>query len=126
MVNEKNIINSFKLAKNDIMRIQDELFEISQKQNEIIKKINNLVISKTKLEKKLEKVTKKKPKTKTRVITKTVTKKAKKRFVGSKTGKKFHNPHCPFAKNIKPKARVIFKSKTTALNKGYRPCNCVK
>ena len=44
----------------------------------------------------------------------------------SKTGKKFHIEACPFAKNIKPKYKIRFKSKTKALNEGYKPCNCVK
>jgi hypothetical protein len=65
---------------------------------------------------------KKRPKTKV----KTVTKRAKKVFVASKTGSKFHVKNCPFAKNIKPKSRLIFKTKNTALNKGLKPCNCVK
>jgi methylphosphotriester-DNA--protein-cysteine methyltransferase len=45
-------------------------------------------------------------------------------YLASKTGKTFHVKNCPFAKNIRPKSKIIFKTKTKALNKGYKPCKC--
>ncbi|MBU2562790.1 MAG: hypothetical protein KKF68_03965 [Nanoarchaeota archaeon] len=124
---ESNIINSFRLVKNDIMKLQEEVLEVSRIQKEILKKIEKLGIDELKLAQKVQEV-RKKPKTvtKTRVITKTVTKRPKKRYLASKTGKNFHTPNCPFAKNIMPKSRLVFKTRETALNKGYKPCNCVK
>lgn len=48
------------------------------------------------------------------------------KFVGSISGRILHETRCPFAKNIKPRNRVKFGLKNTALNKGYRLCNCLK
>ena len=42
------------------------------------------------------------------------------------TGTKVHIESCPFAKNIHPKNKVVFVSKEEALNKGYKPCECMK
>lgn len=55
----------------------------------------------------------------------TVVKRAKTRFVASKVGKKVHAVSCAFAKNIKPKMKKVFASKNTALNQGYKPCQCI-
>ena len=122
MVSEKNVLNSFKLVKNDIMKLQKELIEINQGQAEILDRLGKMDIIDVKLTQKVAK----KPKTKTKIVTKTVRARPKTRFLASKEGDKFHNPHCPFAKNIKPKTKVVFKTKTSALNKGYKPCACVK
>jgi len=145
---EQNIIKSFRRAKEDIIQLQTRIITLKQNQSKIVSKLevlnqNNQRLLQTlddiktkeqNLHKEIhdlnklitEKLTKK-PKTITR--TKTVTKKVPARkkptYVASKTGKKFHIPHCPFAKNIKPKSKVKFKSKTTALNNGYKACDCV-
>ena len=124
MVNDNQIINSFRLVKNDIMKLQEEMLEIGQIQKEILQKLNKLGLEGKDLEHKIEDVSRKKPQTK--IITKTVTKTPKKKFIASKEGTKFHDVHCPFAKNIKPKTKIIFKTKETALNKGYKPCACVQ
>ena len=50
----------------------------------------------------------------------------RKRFVASKTGSKFHALNCVFAKNIKPKSKIVFKTKNRALNLGLKACDCVK
>jgi predicted nuclease with TOPRIM domain len=47
-------------------------------------------------------------------------------YIASKTGKNFHLTNCVFAKNIKPNKKIIFKTKEAMLNKGYKPCDCVK
>ncbi len=100
---EKNILKSFGLAKSDIIQLQNKVIELSRNQRVIVEKLE-----------KLNKPTKK-----------TTTKKTK-TFVAAKEGKKFHIRECPFAKNIKPKSKVTFKTKNSALNKGYKPCNCIK
>ncbi len=46
-------------------------------------------------------------------------------FVASKKSNKFHIPECPFAKNILPENRVVFKSKEEAIDAGFEPCRCV-
>ena len=46
-------------------------------------------------------------------------------FVASKESNKFHIPECPFAKNILPKNKIVFKSKEEAIEAGFKPCRCV-
>ncbi len=46
-------------------------------------------------------------------------------FVASRMSNKFHTPNCPFAKNILPENKVVFKSKEEALSHGFKPCKCV-
>jgi len=111
MISERNLITSFRLAKSDIMRIQEELLNLKKQQSEIFLKLEKLI---KKREKNSHSEKKKKAK-------KTI----KKIYVASKEGNKFHNPNCPFAKNIKPKSKIIFKTKNSALNKGYKPCRCI-
>ena len=148
---ENNIINSFRLAKTDIIRIQKSLLDISKKQKEIMEKLDSLKANQTKtatrvsalaekvknqkskpvVKKVVKKAVKKaaKPAKKQIVIKKVIQKVATKKakiFVSSQDGKKFHIPECPFAQNIKPKFKVTYKTKVKALNEGYKPCNCVK
>ena len=99
---EKNILKSFRLVKSDVIQLQGRIIELTKNQREILEKLEKL----------------QKPATKT-------TKKSK-TFVAAKEGKKFHIKECPYAKNIIPKSKVTFKTKNAALNKGYKPCNCVK
>ena len=127
---EQNVIESFRRAKSDIIRLQNEVIELSQTQERIMEFIDELKASGIKLTQIVKETNRKqtaKPRTKT--ITKTVVKKvaakrANKTYVGSKKGKKFHVESCPFAKNIKPKSKKRFHSKTKALNEGYKPCKC--
>ena len=131
---EINIIESFRRVKNDIIRIERQIVELSKRQEQVMKVVVDTKDKESMLSQKVKDL-KSKPRavmstpktkviTKTRVITKTS--KAKKTFVASKEGKKFHMPECPFAKNIKPKSKLTFKSKNTALNQGFKPCECAK
>lgn len=126
---EQNVMNSFRLAKRDIIQLQTDFLELSQTQEKIMETLKAINSRESKLNEKIKdidfKVYKKlngKPKT----IVKTVTKRPKKVFVVSKEGSKFHIAKCPFAQNIKPRSKRIFKSKNAALNKGYKACNCIK
>jgi len=121
---EKNVITSFDLAKKDILALRNKMAELVEVQEFLLRKVSrieNKPVVKTR-------IIKSKPKTitKTRTIVKTITKAAKKIFVASKEGKSFHLKTCPFAQNIKPKRKLVFKTKNAALNKGYKPCKCIK
>ncbi len=126
---EKNIMNSFRLAKRDIIKLQNEFIKLSQTQERLAEMINKINSNELKLYKKLKNSQSKKPKNsrkpKTKTIVKTITKKAPKIYVSSKDSNKFHLSNCPFAKNIKPKHKETYKSKSKALNKGLKPCKCV-
>ena len=126
---EQNIINSFRLAKSDIIRLKSEIIKLSQTQEKLVESIEEMKAYELKLYHKIREFEIKlasKPVLKTQTITQTVVKRANKDYVAPKGGKKFHVTSCPFAQNIKPKNKVSFKSKTKALNEGYKPCKCVK
>jgi|TARA_B100002003_G_C13973609_1_gene471088 hypothetical protein len=148
---EENVVNSFKLAKSDIIKLQNRVIELSQSQERIMEfmdelkssgvKLTNLVresktnsrpktITRTIVKKvpvvRTKTVIKKVPVTRTKIVVKTVHAHAKKVFVSSKDSKKFHIESCPFAQNIKPKSKVRYHSKVKALNEGLKPCKCVK
>jgi hypothetical protein len=112
---EKNTLKSFRLVKSDIVQLQNKVIELNQIQKKLIENIELL-------HKKADKLSKKPSEKKSKPLAKTI----KKTFVAAKSGKKFHIRECPFAKNIMPKSRITFKTKITALNNGYKPCNCVK
>lgn len=114
---EAKIIRSFRKLKRDIIDVQNQVVELSQSQEELSRDLLDIEIPKEK------------PKTKTKIVevVRTVRPKTKaKTFVASKEGKSFHIRECPYAKNIKPKSKLSFKTKDAALNKGYKPCSCVK
>ena len=124
---ERNVIESFRLAKNDIIKLQNKIIEVGNTQKKIIETLDTLRAREALLSQKVREISfkaAKKPIEKT--IVRTIGKKAKKVYVGSKEGKKFHMDNCPFAQNIKPKTKVVFESKTKALNEGYKPCHCIK
>lgn len=124
---ERNIMESFRLAKSDIIKLQNKIIELGQTQKKIIESLDTLRAREALLSQKVREVSfraVKKPVQKT--IIRTVGKKVKKVYVGSKESKKFHVDNCPFAQNIKPKTKVVFESKTNALNEGYKPCHCIK
>lgn len=121
---ERNIMESFRLAKSDIIKLQNKIIELGQTQKKIIESLDTLRAREALLSQKVREVSfraVKKPVQKT--VVRTV---AKKIYVGSKESKKFHVDNCPFAQNIKPKTKVVFESKTNALNEGYKPCHCIK
>ena len=139
---EKNIIYSFSLAKSDIMKIQRDLLQLSQVQKNMISLLDGIKNDKVKLNAKIrelelklrQKKAKVAPIPRTRKVVKVVkvvkkvvkSKPKRKIFLASKTGKSFHTKNCPFAQNIRPKSKIIFKTKTKALNEGYKPCDCIK
>ena len=139
---EQNVMNSFRLAKTDIIKLQKGFLDISQTQERIVEMLDTLKSHERELYQKVKemgvsmarkptpktiiKTITKKPKTIVKTVTKTVTKRPKKVFVASKVGSKFHIAKCPFAQNIKPKSKLTFKLKNTALNNGFKPCKCVK
>ncbi len=106
---QRNTIRSFRNVKKDILDLKEQLTRIAENQE----KIMNILSEPSKNSKKKQE-------------TRYVERCRVKNFIASKEGEKFHIPECPFAKNIHPKSKVIFKSKTKALNAGYKPCECVK
>jgi hypothetical protein len=142
---EENVINSFKMAKRDIIQLQNRIIELSQSQERIMEFIDELKSKGIILSNQVKEANKKcdaKPKTitktktivkkipirsnKIRTIVKTVHAHSKKMFVRSKDSKKFHIETCPFAQQIKPKSKIRYHSKVKALNEGLKPCKCVK
>ncbi|MFH1359307.1 MAG: hypothetical protein ABIH37_05450 [archaeon] len=112
---ERNIVNSFQRVRKDMLEIKNQLLMIAESQERQAVEIGEL---------------KEKNGKSTNTIVRTIKtvrpKTAKKTFVAAKEGKKFHITACPYAKNIKPISKLTFKSKDAALNKGFKPCTCVK
>lgn len=113
------------IKKPEVRTVVKEV-KVPSKPKVIVKRIHSKPKVIVKRVKSKPKVIVKKVHTRPKTIVKTVTKYAKKRYVAAKEGKDFHIPKCPFAQNIKPKSKRTFKSKMAALNKGYKPCKCVK
>ncbi len=127
---EKNIIKSFGLAKKDIKELEGRISSLVSSQSRIKKTLGELNKRELQLYQNLQKIktnkqkkARAKPKPKKKVIAK---KKHHTIYVAPKEGKKFHLKNCPFAQNIKPKNKIVFRSKTKALNAGFRPCTCIK
>ena len=123
---EKNVIDSFRLAKSDMIKLQNKVIELSQTQERIVEFIKELKSNGLELKQMVKDNKSKNTVCKPKTIVKTITKKAKKSYIGSKESKKFHIDSCPFAQNIQPKSKIKFKSKVGALNQGRKPCKCVK
>lgn len=105
VIKEKIVIDSFRLAKSDILNMQNTIIDIKNLEEELLTKF-------AELEQKYSTLEKKKSSRRHKV------------FVSSKEGKKFHDTNCPFAHNIKAKSKIIFNSKNKALSEGYTPCAC--
>jgi hypothetical protein len=122
---KENIVNSFRLAKNDIMKLQRDVIEVRHAQEKIMGILDQIRSNELKLYQKIEELERSKDKSSSK---KSTTKKAKKDvlYIASKRGTKFHVEKCPYAHNIRPKSRLTFKSGTEALNQGLKPCECVR
>lgn len=122
---ENNIKTSFDLVKRDM-----NTFKVNfNKQSSVIKQLyenQKLLLVRIKeleamvLEKKQERVMEK------RIILSANKTAPKPQFTASGASMKLHDPVCPFAKNIKPKNKVIFKTKAKAFNQGFKACDCLK
>ena len=113
---ESNVIESFQLAKKDISLLSEQLIQLKEE-------VARLKISRYEVSRKLDLITSKRKVSKKRTTKKTVS--VSKKFVASKLGKKVHNPNCFFATNIDKKNRLIFNTKTKALNEGFKLCSCL-
>jgi predicted nucleic acid-binding Zn-ribbon protein len=138
---ENNLYESFTKVKSDIIKLNTEinkvavaLTKLSEEQTKLSdrmsEKFSKIVDSQAKVNTAVA-VLKNKKEAPQKVIIrekKVVANKTspkKQHYVASKTGKKFHVGNCIFAQNIKPKSKIIYKSKITALNDGYKSCDCV-
>ncbi len=115
---ENNVVESFKLAKQDIVKLYENVGYLLG-QVEQLKKENAYLTAK------VESVSKKKRTVIVKTAKKVARKVVPKKFLATKGGSKVHDPHCPFAKNIMPKNKVVFASKVKALNEGYKFCKCL-
>lgn len=110
---ETKIARSFRLAKADIIRLQNNVYNLSQSHDRAMKAIGELREKLTDLNQQLREL-------------RAMRNANGKGFVAAEKGKSFHVPTCPFARNIKPSKRLYFANKAQAVKKGYKPCTCVK
>ncbi|MBT3865742.1 hypothetical protein HOF78_01415 [Candidatus Woesearchaeota archaeon] len=120
---EEKLVRSFRMVREDVIRLQRKILNMEQREAQIVRILKRIDVNEHELSEKIRKLNSlfKKPATKKVIkITKKTT------FVAPKNGKSFHKTNCPFAKNIKPKNSLKFKTKNAALNAGFKPCQCVK
>ncbi len=116
---ENNVIESFQLAKKDISILFDQVAKLR-------KELSQLNAARYELSLEVKKLSSKRKVSRKKVSTKTKSKPSvSKKYVASKKGKKVHNPNCFFASNIDKENRVVFNTKTKALNEGFRLCSCL-
>jgi len=123
---ERSVIKSFNLAKRDIYDLKGKVENLMDMQRELQKRLGGLRADEVKL---YEMFHKKSPKKRAKAKAKKkkiIIKRHHAIYVAPRGGHKFHLRNCPFAQNIKPKNLIRFKSKTKALNKGFKPCTCIK
>ncbi len=120
------LLDAFNKVKRDVHTLKD----LARNQNERIAALQNnekaLLVRIRKLETEIDKLNSKKSQVKVveKVVKKTVPRKRK--YYGAKTSMKLHDEDCPFAKNIKPENKVVFRSKVKPFNMGYEACTCLK
>ena len=121
---EQNVINSFQVVKGDMKRLFENTKFILE-QIEELKRENKSLMEKLSGEKKTQVITVEAPQ-QNKTVKRRVTKaRQMKNFVASKDGKKVHSPNCMHAQNISKENKVIFTTKTKALNAGYKLCSCL-
>ncbi|MFH2021450.1 MAG: hypothetical protein ABIJ34_08620 [archaeon] len=126
---EGNVLTFHKRVRLAFLKVKRDVFELRGFLNVQQESINTLSNNEKALLLRIRKLEEaaSKPVQKTvehRVVVKRTA--VKKSYVGAKTSLKVHDEHCPFAKNIKPKNKVIFATKGKAFNKGFSPCDCLK
>jgi len=128
---EENVVHSFRLAKSDIIKLHNNFLKLSQSQErlmEMIEDLNSKELHQYQRSRNVNQAVALLIKNEEHSAVKKVAVKASKpkSFLSTKEGKLFHIKNCPFAQNIKPKNKVTFKTKAKALNKGLKPCKCIK
>ncbi len=116
MVNpfEEKIKASFMLTKKELAEIKSGISDLTAELHRISEK-NKVLFAK---------VSKARPVKKVSIVRSS--KKRASKFIGARNSMLLHDPKCPFAKRILPKNRVVFRSKTKALNLGFKRCECLK
>lgn len=137
-----NIINSFQKVKTEVMDVEMRVKQLETRMSDLQEAQEQLLMNfahlktqqgaqKAALEEKrtpviikTEPIVIKAPE-KNALVIHTTTKK-KTTYIASKTSNKLHIENCIFARNVIPKNRLVFKSKTKALNAGFKLCDCLK
>ncbi len=104
MLSEKAVQQSFRKVKEDIVKIHAQLLELSSRQIEIVRILQDIRGKEIAFEEKTE----------------------GEFYVASKNGKSFHIASCPLVKNISASNRLTFDSKKQAVKEGYKQHLCVK
>ena len=110
---KQNVQNSFARTKNDMYNLYEHI-QFLYREIEDLKMRNDMITQKLSILKNSVSMEKSVSYIERKDI-----------FVSSRSSSKVHKESCAFAKNIKPKNKVRFASKNTALNKGLKRCACV-
>lgn len=125
---ELNVIESFRLVKTDIVKLQNLVAVLSENQEKLVHQLAETREKEISLYHGLKDL--KQRNNNQKIVQKTVKVRVashkRKVYFASKNSTKFHAANCIFAKNIKPKSKLTFKSKNKALNLGFKACDCIK
>ncbi len=123
---EKNVADSFRLAKGDIKQLKDGFNQLSQQQDRMNQMLEQLRAHEMHLYKKLQQYDNQNPLDRCKEFVKEMRKRLDNEVIATKEGKTFHVKGCPFSENIKPKNKIRFSSEEEALKQGFSPCICAK
>ena len=124
---ERNLRESFRLVKNDIIKLQAELAKISHTQEKIMEHVHYADSKREVLAQRIEQVNSKKPvKVVKATKKKVVDRPARKKYVGSTDTKVYHMTSARIAKLIKLKNRVYSDSPKYLQKLGMKPSRQLK
>lgn len=125
---EINALQSFKIVKTDILKLNYFINTLSENQQILLGQISELKKKQTESELTIRAL---QSRLKTQAIQPITIVEAQKQghedfFVASKSSGKFHESHCAFAKNINPKNKLVFETEDKARKTGRSRCVCAK
>lgn len=123
---EENVLNSFRLAKSDMIQLNNCINVLHNHIVELTKELNDVKQQQWQHYTAISGIVQEIQKRKDSPKQLTYNSRKQKEYVASKKNEKFHERNCPFAKNISGKNKVFFKTKMSAYKQGFNSCACVK
>ncbi len=123
---EINTIQSFRLAKTDMIKLNHFLHGLHQNQEILLSEIAKLKQNQTANELTVRALQSKIKTQQIQPVTIVEAKGHEDYFVASKNSDKFHESHCAFAKNINHKNKLVFETEDKARKTGRSRCVCAR
>lgn len=123
---EINTIQSFRLAKTDMIKLNHFMQNLHQNQEVLLNEVVKLKQNQLENELTIRALQSKIKTQQIQPIQIVETKANEDYFVASKNSKKFHESHCAFAKNINQNNKIVFDTEDKARKTGRNKCVCAK